>query len=465
MKTRVIAATAATKIACIFILFCLEMIEHALAQPHANSNAAQISELRLKLNNDGSHYLKFNLLGQIWLRANQSNPGTTVLKKPESNTFDLGIRRLRFQFYGQLTDHSFFYIHFGQDNFNFLASRKFVPFIQDALAEYRVKKASDILIIGGGFTILSGLSRFSQPQLANILSTDLPICALPTFDITDQAARRLGVFVRGQLGKLDYRMILANPFPITTAGIANLTVGNPVSPFSNFSQVGNNPQFQGLFIWNFLEKEPHILPYTPGTYYGKRNILNFETGFITQKNATWSSNDSGKTTAYHNLNCWSMAVFYDAPLNRQKETAVNAYLGYYNTNFGPGYVRYIGPMNPADGLIASPNYYPGTQGNAIPVIGTGHTFYAQLGYLLRKDFLGDSAGKLQLYGTVQSASYDRLDRQMTTYNFGVNWLLDGNASKLSADFQNRPVYTLVTGKLTRNTIRKSQLILQYQFFF
>ena len=112
----------------------------------------------------------------------------TTLNEPVSKTFDIGIRRLRFQLFGQLTDHTFFYIHFGQDNFNFLSSRKFIPFIQDALAEYKIKKGNEALIFGGGLTITSGLSRFTQPQLPNIISVDLPIFAFPTFDLTDQSA-------------------------------------------------------------------------------------------------------------------------------------------------------------------------------------------------------------------------------------------------------------------------------------
>ena len=166
------------------------------AQENAAVSKKEIDELRLKLNEDGSHFLKFTVLGQIWFRYNESNPGTTVLKEPASETFDIGIRRLRFQFFGQISDHGFFYIHFGQDNFNHLAARKFTPFLQDVLGEYKVKKGSEALIIGGGLTILSGLSRFTQPQLVNIMSMDVPIFTSPTFDLTDQVGRKLSIYAR-----------------------------------------------------------------------------------------------------------------------------------------------------------------------------------------------------------------------------------------------------------------------------
>lgn len=424
----------------------------------------EVEELRMKLNEDGSRYLKLTVLGQLWFRYNESNPGTTVLKESATKTFDIGIRRIRFQFFGQLTDHAFFYLHFGQDNFNHLAPRKFTPFIQDALAEYKVKKGSEALIFGGGLTILSGLSRFNQPQLPNIVSMDVPIFPYPTFDLTDQAGRKLSVYARGQVSKLDYRVILSNPFPITTSG-TNFPVGNPVTPNSNFAQQGNHNQYQALLIWNFFDREPHVVPFMPGTYYGKKKVLNLESGFITQKKATWSSSDGGQTVDYHPLNCWSVAVFYDAPMHKEKGTALNAYIGYFDTQYGPGYLRYIGVMNPADGPVGSATNFPGSQGNAFPMNGTGHIIYSQVGYLLKKDLFGEGKGTLMPYATVQTANFDRLDKQMTVFNLGTNWFIKGNNSKISLDYQNRPVYSLVGNNLVRESSRKGQFVLQYQFFF
>ncbi|MBS1947363.1 MAG: hypothetical protein JST47_06310 [Bacteroidetes bacterium] len=434
---------------------------HANAQD--STKKKEIDELRLKLTEDGTHYLKLAILGQLWLRFNQSNPASTVLKQPANETFDIGIRRLRFQFFGQLTDHAFFYLHFGQDNFNFLSQRKFAAFIQDVLAEFKIKKSSEALILGGGLTIANGLSRFTQPQLGNIMSTDIPIFALPTFDLTDQAGRKLSFFARGQIGHLDYRAVLSNPFPVTTSSPAP-PAGNPSSPNSSFAQQGHSLQYSGLFIWNFFEREPHVLLFMPGTYYGKKKVLNLEAGFITQKNATWSSPDSGHTISYHTLNCWSVAVFYDAPLNAQKGTALNAYLGYFNYDYGHGYIRYIGAMNPADGL-SSANFATGSQGNAFPMFGTGNIFYAQLGYLCRKDLLGNHAGTLMPYATLQTAKYDRLDKQMSVFDVGINWFVKNNTSKISFDYQNRPIYYLQNNNLTRASTRKGQFVIQYQFFF
>jgi hypothetical protein len=115
-------------------------------------------------------------------------------------------------------------------------------------------------------------------------------------------------------------------------------------------------QYQGFFIYNILEKEPHTTPYMTGTYLGKKKVFNIEGGFITQKNATWSKESTGVDSVFHNMKLWSVALFYDAPLNVEKGTALSAYAGYFNYDFGPGYLRYNGTMNPANGVAAG---FPG----------------------------------------------------------------------------------------------------------
>src|SRR5882762_3685465 len=80
-----------------------------------------IEELRLKLNDDGSHYIKATFSNQTWFRFADYNEGTTVLGSPTSQGFDIGLRRTRFQLYGQLTDHVTWYFQRGQNNFNFIS--------------------------------------------------------------------------------------------------------------------------------------------------------------------------------------------------------------------------------------------------------------------------------------------------------------------------------------------------------
>jgi hypothetical protein len=434
-----------------------------------------IEELRLNLNEDGSHYIRATFLNQVWFRYNNANPGTTVLGDPSSETFDIGLRRTRVQLYGSLTDHVNFYFQFGQNNFNYLTSnagnRKLEVFFHDALAEYRWKKGSDLLYLGGGLTIANGLSRFSQPSIGTILSMDVPVFAQATVDQTDEFSRKLSLYARGQIGNLDYRLVISDPFPVQTNGSTSIQ-SIPTSQNATFAQVGHSKQYQGFFMWNFFDKESHVTPYMTGTYLGKKKVLNLEGGFITQQNATWTGDGTAAGIRYHDMTLWSIAAFYDSPLNKEKGTALNAYLGYFNTDYGPGYLRYNGIMNPANGgtpgvtpLATNANPTNGAAyGNAFPMFGTGTVIYAQAGYLMKKDLLGE-LGTLMPYITYQSANYSRLDKQMSVWDFGVNWLLKSHAAKFSLDYQIRPTYSPVGSDLIQDGSSKSQFVLQYQFFF
>lgn len=427
---------------------------------YSQEKPKETTELKMNLNESGSHYIKATFLNQIWLRYNQSNPGTQVLGEPKAETFDIGLRRTRFQLYGQLTDRAFFYFQFGQNNFNYLSqnagNRKLQAFFHDALGEYRITKGNEKLILGGGLTIANGLSRFSQPSIGTIATMDVPIFAQATVDQTDEFSRKLSVYARGQLGRFDYRVVLSDPFPVTTNG----QTPPALSSNATFAQQGHKKQYQGFFIYNFFDKEPHTTPYMTGTYLGKKKILNLEGGFISQANATWTK--EGTDTTYHAMNLWSAALFYDAPINAEKGTALNAYAGYFNYDFGPGYLRYNGIMNPGSSVKGP--YPAGSQGNAYPMFGTGKIWYLQVGYLMKKDLLGEGNGTLMPYASLMSADYTRLDKQMNVMNVGMNWLMKGHTSKLTLDLQNRPYYAQQGSELIRSG-RKNQVVLQYQIFF
>src|SRR5258707_3336728 len=210
-----------------------------------------------------------------------------------------------------------------------------------------------------------------------------------------------------------------------------------------------------------------------GTYLGKKKVLNLEAGFIHQANATWTGDGTVAGTQYHDMDLWSVAVFYDAPINADQGTALNVYAGYFNTNYGTGYLRYNSSMNPANGgtvgvtpLATGANPANGNAfGTAFPMFGTGNVIYAQAGYLMKKDLLGEGNGTLMPYLTVQSAKYYRLDKQMNVYDVGVNWLIKGHNAKLTLDYQLRPTYSPVGPDLIQDSSTKSQMILQYQFLF
>lgn len=439
------------------------------AQSQSSESSKPIEELRLKLNDDGSHYLKATLLNQVWVKFNDNNPGTLILGEPADQSLDIGLRRTRFQFYGTLTDHVSFYFQVGQNNFNFLSqnagNRKLQFFVHDALGEYKIWKGSDKLILGGGLTIANGLSRFSQPSVSTIMSMDVPVFLQATVDQTDEFSRKLSVFTRGQLGKLNYRLVMSDPFPISTNGTTAFPSTVATSPYASFAEVGHYKQYQGLFMWNFLDTEQMTTPYMTGTYLGKKRVFNLEAGFITQKNATWTGD--GFTNTFHDMNLWSVAMFYDAPMDEARGTALNAYFGYTITDYGPGYLRYNNAMSPGTGSTATaiPGITGSIAGSTFPMFGTGSQIYAQIGYLMKKDLFGEGNGTLMPYATIQSADFDRISTRMNVFDVGINWLIKGHTSKFTLDYQSRPTFEVSGSELVESGTRRGQLVLQYQIFF
>jgi hypothetical protein len=357
------------------------------------------NELKYNLSTDGKRYVKATFLNQLWARWNQSNPGTTVLGRPEDNTFDIGLRRTRMQLYGQITDRVFFYTQFGMNNFNFLSqnagNRKLQAFFHDALGEFSVFKHSNALKLGGGLTIVNGLSRFSQPSISTIMTTDVPVFLQATVDQTDEFARKLSLYARGQVGKIDYRVAISDPFPIQTNG----QTPPAISTDATFAGYGHYKQYQGFVAYNFLDKEPHTTPYMAGTYLGEKKVLNLEAGIMYQNDATWRLN--GVDTMYDDMLLWSAAVYADMPVMKNKY-AISAYVGYYGTDYGKNYIRNNGIMNPANGNTNA-TVFNGA-GNAYPMFGTGNSIYAQLGIRMPERMFGD-LGTLMPYVSYRWSDY------------------------------------------------------------
>ncbi len=163
------------------------------------------------------------------------------------------------------------------------------------------------------------------------------------------------------------------------------------------------------------------------------------------------------------MNLFAIDVFYDAPVNREKSSAVTLYGSYAHYDFGPGYIRNLGVNDPANGVIAGQGSLNGA-GNAFPMIGTGGIFFGQAGYLLPKS--KPTGCQLQPYASLMIANYDRLANTMVSYDLGLNWFISGHGSKFSLNYQNRPIFGLAdaTTDLAPNTGSKGSLMLQYQIY-
>jgi len=418
--------------------------------------------LHWTLSADSARYVEMRLLVQPWLRFNQSNPGTTVLDEPAASTVDIGLRRARIVVQAQVTERAYLYMQFGMNNFNSMVSqggnRKLQAFLHDFFAEYRVTPHNE-LKIGGGLTITNGLSRFSQPSIGSIMSTDVPVMLQTTVDQIDEFSRKLSITARGQIGPIDYRLALSDPFPITSSGQPPASIG----PDAQFSPRGHSLQQQAYVIWQFRDHEPHETPYMAGTYLGKRSVFNIAAGAIRQPNATWRRTAEGDTV-YDNLLMLGIESFFDAPIS-SNGTALSAYVGGFRLDYGQNYLRYNGLMNPATGqrsagVTPTPiTGYGPSYGNAYPMFGTGTAVYSQVGVYLPNTI--GSAGILP-YASVQAARWQKIDRWTMVYHAGCSLLLDGHANKLSFDIEHRPTYGFDAADNIVRGDGRWQAVLQYQ---
>lgn len=410
---------------------------------------SQNNELRLKLNEDGSEYIKATFLNQTWVRWTQNNPGTLVDGYAQENTFDIGLRRTRIQLFGKISERVFIYTQLGQNNLSYLGTRKQGIFFHDALGEVEVAKNK--LSIGAGLTAWVGLLRYSSPSIGSNLTMDVPLYQQSTADLTDQFVRKYSVYAKGKLNKLDYRFAISKPMTITSSG----NQGTVISENSLFSNEPPKLQTQAYIKYEFMDSESNLTPYNTGTYLGTKNVFNIGVGFIYQKDAMWHTENNGANIVRENLALFGVDVFYDRVLDPANNTAITAYLALSSNNYGKNYIRNLGVMNPANGGGSSFN----GAGNAFPINGTGTLSYFQLGYLFKNDLLGD-LGTLQPYGAAQISNFDLLNDTMLMYEFGANWLIKGHSTKVSLNYQSRPIFNFNNSNELVSTDRKGMTVLQ-----
>jgi hypothetical protein len=222
-------------------------------------------------------------------------------------------------------------------------------------------------------------------------------------------------------------------------------------------------QYQGYVKWQFFDKESNLLPYSAGSYLGKKRVLNVGGGFTYQKDAMWYRNANMDTLSTP-LQQFALDVFYDSYLNKEKQNAITAYVAYLNYDFGPNYIRNAGAMNTANGSIGTASF--NGAGNAAPLVGTGQVAYAQAAYLFKKDLFGKN-GTIQPYVSGSYAMYQKLKDPVLIFDIGMNWIIAGQNSKISLDYQSRPIFNTYNNGDLRETknARRGQVVLQYQVSF
>ncbi len=415
--------------------------------------------IKLPLNPEGTKYIRFITWHQVWVRYNENNTGSIRNRELQDHTFDVGLRRSRFLTYSQISPRFLILMHFGINNQNAVSGgvnpaldgKKPQLFIHDAWTEYKV--AGDYMSVGAGLHYWNGISRMTNASTLNFMTIDAPIINWPTIDAIDQFARMLGVYAKGKIAKLDYRVAVNDPF------VTNTAVTEPTTA-ANYNPENNKKVFQGYFNYQFLDQESNLLPYMVGTYLGTKRVFNIGAGFLHNSDGAWRSDirNAGldTVTVKTDIDLFGMDAFLDLPLNADAGTALTAYGVYYNYDFGRNNVRSIGIMNPATGGGA-------LRGNAYPTVGTGDIGYAQVGYLLPKSLLGERA-RLQPYGAFSYGKFDGLrdssgDKvSVKVLDIGANLLLEGHNSKLTLNWRNRPDFTNINNLKYRPEITLQAMV-------
>ncbi|MBC8153240.1 MAG: porin [Bacteroidetes bacterium] len=451
--------------------------------------------LKVNLNPEGSKYVRFIIWNQIWFRSMNVNPGTSVNGTPTESVSDIMARRIRFLAYAQITPRYLIMSHFGINNQTFATGggsaagsaitggtgaygvgKKPQIFFHDIWNEYAVvpsgkneagETIKNTLYLGAGLHYWHGISRMTSASTLNFLAIDAPIFNWPLIENSDQFARLFGIYAKGKLGKLEYRLNYNKPFATNLAPPTSgtLTVPNVAVDNNGVSKLS----YGGYVEYQFLDQEANVLPFKVGTYVGTRRVFNIGGGFYVQPDGTQSYVREGAVatgpmnTQRHTISLLAADVFLDLPFgDKDRNMAVTAYSVYYDYNFGPNYIRNLGIANPATATPAPA--FTGERalagpGNARPFVGTGSIWYTQAGLLLPKKVEKPKL-RLQPFAAYTYKNFDALGKAGNYYDIGANFYLDGHHAKITPQYSTRPIYT------DRNTIRgnRGEFIIQAQVY-
>lgn len=480
------------RISLLSLLFLLYLSIYSIYAQGSDEYGAGI---KLKVNEDGSKYIRFITWHQIWTRYTQNNPGTAdVNGNLKETSADIGIRRSRFLAYTQISKKFLILTHWGINNQTFVnggvpgggatgnsggvvpdavSSKKPQIFIHDAWTEYTVVDPKNAdgeargysIYMGAGLHYWHGISRKTNASTLNFMTIDAPIFNWPNIELTDQFARQFGWYAKGKIGKLEYRLNANKPFSVGSLASTNTSRAVNV-PTDNMS-------YSGYAEYQFLDVEADVLPYKVGSWLGTKKVFNVGLGFYNHANAsairrtTFLGNDS---IDFQNQTIFSADAFLDLPVGPNK-SSLTLYGVYYNFDYGTKYLRNVGIMNVNTSTLAPAVLQDrGIQtvaegaGNARMLMGTGNIIYVEAGYLLPKNILPEDKGRIQPMGSFTVKQFQAVDESALFYDLGVNYLIDGHHAKLTLQYSSRPLFRAnAEGKLV-NATRAGELILQAHIY-
>ena len=397
--------------------------------------------LTLKLSKDGKKYIRFLLWGQFWLTGNKNADGDFQVNPL--------LRRARFLTYAQISPRFLILMHLGVNslstkNMDPIGNRSNGPqlFMHAMWMEYAV--VQKYLYIGGGLHYWNGISRITSQSTLGFMTLDNYRRAWATLGLSDQYARHLGVYAKGQAGGFAYRVAVNSPI-VNSLDVSKIPGDGDFGSGwygqtlytgrymydeykDNFKDLKRAAwSYQGYFEYQIFDKESNKLPYRAGTYLGKKKVLNVGAGFFAHPNGSVTYN-LDYTVTQNNVFIYAVDVFYDTPLGTGGLTAYGAY---YNFDYGPDY----------------------TLGQTY---GTGNSFLIQAGYLIPK-FSGKI--RLQPYLAFNTAKFKAFDNGGNAIRAGVNMFLNGQHAKITLEYDS--TQDQYTGDKPG---RRNSVILQAQIF-
>jgi hypothetical protein len=427
--------------------------------------------MTIKLDSSGEKYIHFATWATFWARYTDANPGTAVNGVPKSNWTDFSLRQFRLLTYSQLNPRYLILADIGMDNQSFSTGgsagggntgnggatysgtlgKKPGLYVHDLWNEYALFPDKDAktgkanpasLYIGTGLHYWMGLSRMTTSSSSNYLALDVPLYNWPTVDLSDQFARQLGIYLKGNIGPVSYRWSVNKPFTVLSTAIA-YPDGSPAINYAVDNNATGKLSTTGYAAWQFLDKESNFLPYTTGTYVGTKKVFNIGAGYYATGDGTVTQVNNTVTSPLirHNITLWAVDSFADLPFGGSENWAFTGYSVYYHYDFGPNYLRDASIMNA--NVSPAPDYTgPVSQaglGNLSPLIGTGWSWFTQVGLLLPKS-VTKSNTRLQPFGEFSLQEFQRYGNAKFTYwSAGGNIYLDGHHARISFKYQTRPV--------------------------
>jgi hypothetical protein len=399
--------------------------------------------LSFNLSEDGKYSIKFGASSEIWMRYCQLNPGTKNFDgKFLDNDFDFVLRRVLSNTSVKMDRFLFFtMMGLGTQTINSSVSpytaTKPTFFLYDAWGSYSI--VPEYLKIGYGLNLYRGLSRYTSATATKTIGADVPMLSAPDVVTSDQIARHLGFFAAGNIKMFNYRINFGKPFVVDNSNRPDYGKGK-ASDVPN-----NNYSTEGYFAIQFFDREISPMPFTTGTYLGKKKMFNIGFGYIFHPKSTKSITENGDTVAHNKLHL-AVDIFADIPMTNGGN--LTYYAAFYKYDYGPNYLLNGGTAN----------VYSKTGGISEPGFGTGNAVSMQIAWLFPHIF-GDF-GRVQVYYEGDYRFYDALQDVAIHQNIGLTYFELSHNLKFTIQYELRPYFKSVSFDSY-----KSLLILKSQFFF